>query len=229
MTEVDPFEYDDAAYVLGALSPAEYAVFEQHLQTCPACQARVAEISRVPALLAGITAEEAFGTDADAARIAAEPMPDTLLPGLIRRAEVRQRRRRWLVGGLASVAAACLIALVAVIAWPSSSSPAPKPFAERTLVQVVPGPVRATATLTAKAWGTEIELDCSYLPGRAEKAFSYDLVAVGPNGHTEHLGSWRLPPDEDIEWSTGTSFTPQQLRRLDITLPDGTTVLTTKV
>jgi hypothetical protein len=152
-----------------------------------------------------------------------------LLPGLIRRAAVRQRRRRWLVGGLASVAAACLIALVAVIVWPSSSTPAPKPFAETAFTQVIPGPVQATARLTAKAWGTQIELHCSYRPGAAEQAFNYDLVAVDTHGHSERLGSWTLPPDQDIDWSTGTSFTPHQIRRLDITLPDGTTVLTTKV
>ena len=41
MSERDPFEYDDAAYVLGALSPEEHAAFEEHLLTCAECRARV--------------------------------------------------------------------------------------------------------------------------------------------------------------------------------------------
>jgi hypothetical protein len=133
------------------------------------------------------------------------------------------------MAGLAAVAAACLIALVAVVAWPSSSAPSSKPFAETAFTQVIPGPVQATARLTAKAWGTQIELHCHYRPGSADQAFKYGLVAIGADGRTERLGSWTLPPDTDIRWSTGTSIAPDQIRRLNITLPDGTTVLTAKV
>jgi anti-sigma factor RsiW len=58
MSNVDPYEHDDAAYVLGALSPTERAAFEEHLLTCDECAARVREIEDVPDLLAGIGATE---------------------------------------------------------------------------------------------------------------------------------------------------------------------------
>jgi anti-sigma factor RsiW len=47
VTEDAYVEYD-GAYVLGALSPSEREEFESHLQTCPECRARVAELSDLP-------------------------------------------------------------------------------------------------------------------------------------------------------------------------------------
>ena len=35
------FGYDDGAYVLGALSPADRKAFEDHLSTCADCQQSV--------------------------------------------------------------------------------------------------------------------------------------------------------------------------------------------
>ena len=86
MTEPDPFEHDDAAYVLGALSDAERARFEDHLAGCAACTARVGELSGLPALLADVTIDDVIGP-LDAA-------PDTLLPRLLREAGRRRRRQR---------------------------------------------------------------------------------------------------------------------------------------
>ena len=56
----------DAAYVLGALSPAERREFEEHLAGCPACQAAVSELAGMPGLLAQVPPE-------DAALLAAAP------------------------------------------------------------------------------------------------------------------------------------------------------------
>jgi hypothetical protein len=219
VSEKDPFEYDDAAYVLGALTPAETVAFEQHLRTCADCAARVREIQGVPDLLADISPEEVTGPT--------EPVPDTLLPGLLRRAARRRRRERWMVGGLAAAAVACLIALVVAV-WPSSSTPAsktqPRPFAA-----VIASPVRATATLTAKPWGTAIDLHCHYVTTALERTWRYNLIVYGANGQRETLGSWALPPDKDIDFAAGTWLPSGQISRLDITLPDGTAVLRLKM
>ena len=73
----DPYEFDDGAYVLNSLPPHERAAFEEHMSGCAACTARVREIQDVPWLLVDITTEDVAA--------ATEPLPDTMLPGLLRR------------------------------------------------------------------------------------------------------------------------------------------------
>ena len=48
----DPFEHEDAAYVLGALSHEDRLAYEEHLRTCARCSAAVAELAVLPGLLA---------------------------------------------------------------------------------------------------------------------------------------------------------------------------------
>ncbi|AGW41602.1 oligopeptidase B [Leifsonia xyli subsp. cynodontis DSM 46306] len=50
----------DAAYVLGALAPAERRAFEEHLSRCLPCAAAVAELAGMPGLLARLPREQAF-------------------------------------------------------------------------------------------------------------------------------------------------------------------------
>ena len=63
----DRFATWDAAYVLGALSPAERREYEEHLADCSACQSAVSELAGMPGLLAQVPPE-------DAALLAAAPV-----------------------------------------------------------------------------------------------------------------------------------------------------------
>ena len=212
ITQPDPFQYDDAAYVLGALSDDERQAFEAHLATCADCRARVAEVRDVPTLLAGIGAAE----------LVDETPPETLLPGLLRRARQRRRRQRWLISGLGTVAAACLIALVVAV-WPATSpgSGAPAPRAMHQLVSV---PVQATARLVSKPWGTEIDLACRYAEG-VERSLPYRLVVIDRHGQDEDLGSWQLVPDANVAYTAGTALRPTDIARVQITTQDGKPIL----
>jgi hypothetical protein len=216
MTTHDEFEYDDAAYVLGALSPERRLQFEAHQAGCAECTARVAELAALPGLMAGL--EESDFADLGAP-------PDTLLPGLLRRAGVQRRRQRWLVGGLAGLAAACLIALV-VSVWPSGggagpSGPTVRPQAMQAVIQ---SPVRATATLVARKWGTQIDLDCRYSGGSVPDG-SYLLRVVPRSGQTIAAGSWTLVAGSETKWSTGVAIPQSQIKQVEITLPNGQPIL----
>jgi hypothetical protein len=214
----DPYLHYDAAYVLDALEPAERVEFEAHLATCPQCRARVDELMPLPGLLAGLP-EDAFRGDAE---LIDEPMPDTLLPGLLRRARRERQRRRGLTAALAAVAAACLVALV-VVAWPT---PKPHLAPAQAMTAVVPSPVQATATLTGVRWGTKIHLDCYYSsPGRSYPANEkYSLTAIPKTGPAENLGSWTLTPGKETPWDSGTSLSPSQIGQLQIKV-DGQVIL----
>src|SRR5882757_7083251 len=82
--EHERFAFDDAAYLLGALSESERVTYEQHLQTCPLCQSELAELANLPNLL----------ERADPTAWTAEQPPQTLLPRLLREVH-RERQRRF--------------------------------------------------------------------------------------------------------------------------------------
>jgi hypothetical protein len=209
----DPFVHDDAAYVLGALSPDERDAFEVHLRDCDACFRRVQELSDIPSFLQDVTEADLLAID--------ERAPDTLLPRLMREASARRRRSRTLIGALAAVAAACAISLVIVL-WPTSSTSAPT---GRQFTPVAASPVTANAVLTSKAWGTSIELNCRYTHSGVDHAWTYELIVYDRAGNKHVAGDWSVPPDKDISYTTGTSLDKSQISKLVISLPDGTQVL----
>jgi hypothetical protein len=209
----DPFLHSDAAYVLGILDDDERREFEAHLETCPDCSARVAEVRPTADLLAGIPLS---------AVVDSVPMPDTLLPRLLREARRDRNRRRLLTGSLAALAAACVTALVVVL-WPSGSSspagPAPQAFAA-----IRPGPVTASAQLVAKKWGTEIDLNCRYV-WSVNSDVPYQLVVIDKAQQSHPAGSWTLVGGRDIHFTGGTSVQRDNIDRVQITLADGTPIL----
>lgn len=207
----DPFRYDDGAYVLGALDTAERAAFEAHLETCAECRERVTAARESADLLAGVLVSDLDDV----------PMPDTLLPGLLRAARQERRRQRWLTGSLAAVAAACAIAL-AVVLWPSgggSPTTAALPFRP-----VGASPVHATAQLVAKGWGTQIDLRCHYVEGW-QQTVAYQLVVIDAAGQRHVAGSWQLTPQHTVEWTGGTALPEKDIARLQITLKNGHPIL----
>ncbi|ONH30851.1 anti-sigma factor family protein [Pseudofrankia asymbiotica] len=218
----DPYAHLDAAYVLGGLDRAERAGFEAHLATCPQCQANVAEIVGVPPLLAGLD-ESAFAEPAGAP---VEPVPDILLPGLLRVAGRERTRRRWLTAGLGLVAAASLTAVV-VTAVPPNGQATPAP---RAMTALVASPVSAAVALRATQWGTEIDLTCWYRPDASvAPGYEYKLVAYDADGDAYDAGSWRLDPGRKVSLTGGTALTPEQISSVNITKPDGTAILTLAV
>ena len=70
----DEFATYDAAYVLGALSPADRRAFEIHLKGCAACAGSVGELAGLPGLMSRVSLDQLTAE--------AEPLPETLLPSL---------------------------------------------------------------------------------------------------------------------------------------------------
>jgi hypothetical protein len=210
----DPFRYHDGAYVLGALDDLDRRAFETHLSTCAECGARVAAARPAAGLLAGLTLSD-LGDP--------EPVPDTLLPGLLRAARRERSRRRGLLSGLTAVAAACAAALVVAL-WPGGSSGPGPNAASRAFAQLRPSPVSATGLLVSHAWGTEIDLHCRYATG-VDQYLPYRLVVVDKQNVHLDAGSWTLAPGGETDFVGGTSVQRSDIARVEITLADGTPIL----
>jgi anti-sigma-K factor RskA len=182
----------DAAYVLGALSPAERREFEDHLDDCEKCRAAVSELSALPGLLGRIDDARAFAVleeaqleeaqleeaqleeaqlerdpvegDPDAAA-GSQPGPPADLVARIQNRERRDRIRRR-IGMGAALAAAAAIAAVLALVLPPVFTPAVQPaFAAELTPTDSSTPVDASVALTTVPWGTRIEMDCRYHPG----------------------------------------------------------------
>lgn len=209
-TGPDPYEFFDAAYLIGALSEYERLAFQAHLEGCAACRARV-EVARdvVPYLRA--SQESDLDTSLP-------PLPETLLPGLL--AQARRTNRRMRAASFALGAAAAAGAAVALTLPQPSTPPG------QTMVAVRPSAVTATASLRATPWGTEITVHCGYAHGAAIPAgYRYALSVRSSTGVTSQLGSWQLNDGRSITYSAGTALPIGQIRAVDITDSDGTALL----
>ncbi|MEO5919529.1 MAG: zf-HC2 domain-containing protein, partial [Pseudolysinimonas sp.] len=133
----------DAAYVLGALSPAERREFEDHLDECDKCRTAVADLSALPGLLGRIDDARAFA-------LLEDPGADTQ-PGapadLVARIQSRERRNRIRrrIGTVAGLAAAAAIAAVLALVLPPVLSPPPQPTLASVLTPLEPDlPIQAS-------------------------------------------------------------------------------------
>jgi hypothetical protein len=226
MSQADAFEHDDAAYVMGLLPEPERVAFEVHLTSCADCARRVGELTSTTDALAMLTADDLLLLEEDASP--QDQVPDTLLPGLLRRAGVARRRQRWVTAGVTGLAAACVIALVAVV-WPAASSA--HSVQPQALSALVATPLEATAAVRSTGWGTEISLDCHYYPGWSPGPTppTYGLTVIGKDGSSHSLGTWTVSAGTHSKFTSGTALASSQLRSIEITDSKGKPVLSLAV
>ncbi len=222
----------DAAYVLGALSSSDRRAYEAHLDECPICRRATAELTPTVGLLSRISAERAESIhegeearDADAAD-GADLDDDAVRAGIASLTKARRRRRRtwWAVG----IAAA--VALVAGIAVPVAiSSFSPRPTAEFVLEDVAGVPIEASVRLPEVAWGTRIDLECSYPESVDSDAppggWVYVLAVVGADGTDEPVSTWRAGPGSSARLSAGTAMDLDAIRAMEVRAADGTVLM----
>lgn len=208
----------DAAYVLGALSPAERREFELHLETCDRCRASIAELAPIPGLLARI--------DPATAEQLAEPDEHDELGAQRLVARVRAdgaRRARVRTAIVASLSAAAVVVGIAVVpASLGAYQPHPQPVAMQAVGDAA---VSAQVTLTPVAWGTRIDLHCSY-PDVGYGSWDYGLFVTDTDGATTEISTWRISAGQDAKLTAATALAPSQIATLQIRdLHDGTVVL----
>ncbi len=237
----DPFEREDAAYVLGALGEEDRIEFEDHLRSCTRCAGSVAELAPLAGLLARLPGRPGPAT-------APELPPDTLLAGLLRAVRRDRARRR---AGVAAAGVAAAVALVAgtvavtgQLRPPSAAAPAgPAPTAPATapapstepagvpvaLVGAPDVPVDGDLRLEDVAWGTRITIVCRYDgPAAApEEPGGVLQLVVYPagNGSPQSVARWLTLPGRDARVTGATDLDPEQIAEVRLVDGAGTVLL----
>ncbi len=236
MTDIRPdharYEEWDAAYVLGALSPAERREFEDHLAGCEACRASVAELAGMPGLLGRLPAADAFAllSAPEAAPDRPYAGPHELTASLAQAAARRRRRTRgWTIASFA--AAAAVVAGVLVIPPVLDAVGGPHHAATVALEASAPGPLSATVALTAHDWGTSIDMNCSYRAGGANYGpGSYALYVTDDTGTATRVTTWSAKPGDDVALTAATEVQEADIRSVDLRdTATGTVLLSSKL
>lgn len=226
--DTHPYALWDAAYVLGSLSCSERREFEAHLKGCPPCADAVGELSGMPALLSGIDRAYVDTLDAGGARAGLPPLRDELL------AEVNSRRRRsrvvtWTLSAAAAVAVGVV---VAIQSNPMAVTPAPAQASALAMTPTKPIPLTATVTLSRRAWGTHIEMNCTYAAVPMVNDYDGDeagdklaMVAVGRDGSRIQLATWTARIGMPVLLGGSTSMPIDQIASVQVISADAGAVL----
>ena len=224
----DRFATWDAAYVLGALSPAERREYEEHLAGCPACQDAVSELAGLPGLLAQVPPEDAALLAAAPAEVLDEDPPPDLL------ARMRARRaRRWRRTGSLVGAAAALVLVLAGIAYAVGLLPFGSGDPRRVAFESVrPTGMTAVADVIPEKDGTRIEVQCAYgetnepHPGGGYGSASYTIYVIDRDGKAIQIKEWKSRPNRTMTPDGTAPLKVRQIQAVEIRYaPSDLTVL----
>lgn len=190
----DEYATWDAAYVLGSLSSAERREYETHLEACDRCRAAVAELSGMPALLTMLD-----GADVEA--LESEQAPPPLRPEVrqqvLDRVRWRRRRSRLLTTAAVGMAAALLAVGLVIAVRPGivglQSGTTEVAAQELAMTKLAETPFSATVALSSFAWGTRIDMACSYgdwAGGGGPPPSNLGMVVVGRDGSQAQVATW---------------------------------------
>jgi hypothetical protein len=238
----DKFAQWDAAYMLGALSPADRREYEEHLASCPTCQAAVSELAAIPGLLAQVSPADAAmlsmavdnnpGHDETAPTSATETKlieagpPPSLLPKMIKKARTRRRK---MVAAVAGIAAAAVLVIGGVVVGTGLIPLRPESPQRVAFYQVVPSAINANADVIPGKEGTQINVDCVYAevndprPGGGHD--EYSIFVVDRSGHSEVIKEWPATPNKLMRPSGMTPLRLSQIADLEIRESDTNEVL----
>ena len=227
MNTIDRYSLLDAAYVLGALSPAERREFEEHLAGCSTCRAAVAELAGIPGLLGQVSPEDAvLLTEQSSQAVEQEAPPKSLLPGHL--AEQRKRRRRLLTTLVA--AAVALILLAGGIAWSVGQLPFGQPRSPFLLAfsHVQASAITATVQVVPQPEGTNFQVECQYAADGAHPKEAYDTYGIwiiDRSGSAVEAKTWPAKPNRVMRPQASSPLHVSRIASVEIRDSAGQTLL----
>jgi hypothetical protein len=233
---VEPVDGDryttwDAAYVLGSLSSAERREYEAHLESCDRCRVAVGELSGMPALLAMLDVE-----DVQALATGKQPELPPLRPELRTQVldKVRWRRRRSRLMTYSAVGLAAALLAVGLVVAVRPGVVGLQTGTQQTTAQqlemnkLVTTPFSATIALNSFAWGTRIDMACTYgdwSSGGPTPPSNLGMVVVGRDGSHTQIATWLGLSGATALPSGNTPVPVQQIAAVQLVSADSGQVL----
>ncbi|WP_441961639.1 anti-sigma factor family protein [Mycolicibacterium houstonense] len=194
----DPVESDryrtwDAAYVLGSLDPGERREYEAHLEGCAQCRSAMAELSGMPALLAMLELDDVLALESEQPD---PPLRPEVLQSVLAKVSWRRRRARWVTTAAVGLAAALLAVGVVVGIRPEvfglQTGTEQQGADMMAMSKMSDTPINASIAMTSYAWGTRIDMACSYGNWGKQDAPPQNLgmVVIGRDGQREEIATW---------------------------------------
>jgi hypothetical protein len=214
----------DAAYVLGALTPADRHRFERHLEGCARCREAVAELAPMPGLLARAGSPETMEP----------PQPPA---DLLERMRERERRRarsvRIRVAGLASAA---VLAVVLALGVPAVIRGLDRPDVAVAMRPVIQTDMTVDIGLDPEVWGTRVTIRCDYPEGYGGgdwggrgRPWTYDLVVVDVDGGRQHVSTWGAVPGRSVTLEAGTALAIDEIASIEVLTGTGDPLMTADI
>lgn len=198
-----------AAYVLGAITPQERDRIDTHLIDCRTCQRELILLAPLPGLLLRVSADEIAGLQDAAEPNPAEPLAEA------RRRISRRRGRRWLIAAVTGIS---VVAGVGGGLWAAGTFPPAASAHATELSGSDPDTgVRLNAQLSARQWGTEVDLRLSGLPDGARCR----LIVHSRNGASEISGSWQATRYAATVLPAATSVSLADISSIDVVTDTG--------
>jgi hypothetical protein len=218
-----------AERAVGRPSPDEATELDAHLAGCAGCRSDAVEVARAAGALAWISpavADELVHSGGTGDDVAPTVALDAAVAGILSggppspaagptpTGDGRTRRQRVLAPLVAVAAAALLVS--AGVAASGHGSPV-----TRTVELAGPSGARATAVLTAEAWGTSVTVTDP--AGRADQVLSVAMTTE--YGHRWDVGSYRVTTSHGATVTVACALPVDQIRTIDVTDATGHVVL----
>lgn len=185
MSGCDRIRTELGAYALGALHAADAARVERHLPDCPGCREELDQLAFASELLRGPVARW-LALESDETPAAA----DALAAVAAARAGERRRRRALTAATLTS-AGGLLLAIGIAVSLALRPIDAFAPGGPAATLRPAPGvAAMAAVRLSARPWGTQVDLAASGMPALPPGSY-YEVWLVRADGTRVAAGTFR--------------------------------------
>jgi hypothetical protein len=224
----DPYKDWAAAYVLGALSPAERNEYESHLANCANCTSAVAAFAGIPGILSKVDTQTAMTL------LDGSPQDPTFsswnesafMQKLAKRAEQERQttRIRQIIGLVAAAVISITIGVTTAGAIHHSSNAnltASSDVLGRAIhvTNLQPQIMTATFRVTSKPWGTRFDWNCTYPNGVSSRYSSsnYDLVVTDKSGQNTVIATWSASGTKAVGLAATSALPESQIKSVEVT------------